>query len=111
MIVNALFIIKEGDSMTDVEKRRRRLLEDVRKDYSDKNPPPAIHPRYSSVYHSIYSDETDEQCRPQNTFFLRFIIAAFLFATVFMVDYHKEKIVNVDSQTIINEVQKDLFGK
>ena len=97
--------------MTEVEKRRLKLLQDVRKNYSDRSTPPAIHPRYSSVYHSIYSDETDEQCRPQNTFFLRFIIAAFLFAVVFMVDYHKEKIVNVDSQTIINEVQKDLFGK
>ena len=106
-----LFVFGKDDSMTDFENRRMKLLQDVRKNYSDRSTPPAIHPRYSSVYHSIYSDETDEQCRPQNTFFLRFIIAAFLFAAVFMVDYHKEKIVNVDSQTIINEVQKDLFGK
>lgn len=97
--------------MTEVEKRRLKLLQDVRKNYSDKNTPPAIHPRYSSVYHSIYSNEIDEQYHPQNTFFLRFIIATFLFAVVFLVDYHKEKIVNVDSQTIISEVQKDLFGK
>lgn len=97
--------------MTDVEKRRLKLLQDVRRNYSDKNTPPAIHPRYSYAYHSIYSDETDEQSQPRSTFFLRLIIAAFIFAVIFMVDYHEEKIVNVDSQTIVNEVQKDLFSK
>lgn len=97
--------------MTDVEKRRLMLLQEVRKNYSDKNSPPAIHPRYQSVYHSIYQDETEEGCYHKSTFLLRLIIAAFIFAVVFMVDYHEEKIVNVSSQTIVNEVQKDLFGQ
>lgn len=111
MIVNALFIIKEGDSMTDVEKRRRRLLEDVRKDYSDKNPPPAIHPRYAGAYHSLYKDEFDEQSTSKSTFFLRLIVATFIFACFLIMDYNNKEVVSVSSQTIVNEVQKDLFGQ
>lgn len=97
--------------MTEVEKRRLKLLQEVRKNYSDKNTPPAIHPRYNYAYHSIYEDEFNEQSRPQSTFFLRLIIAAFIFAFVFMIDYHEEEIVNVNSQTIVNEIQKDLFSQ
>lgn len=97
--------------MTDVERRRLKLLQDVRKNYSDRNTPPAIHPRYSNVYHSLYQDEFDEQTRPRSTFFIRLIIAALIFAFVFVIDYHKEEIANVNSQTIVNEIQKDLFGQ
>lgn len=97
--------------MTDVERRRLKLLQDVRKNYSDRNTPPAVHPRYSSTYHSLYQDEFDEQTRPRSTFFIRLIIAALIFAFVFVIDYNKEEIANVNSQTIVNEVQKDLFGQ
>lgn len=97
--------------MTDVEKRRMQLLQEVRRNYSDKNAPPAIHPRYQSVYHSLYNDEIEEDDRPRSTFFLRFLIAAFLFAMVFLLDYREEKIANVSSQTIISEVQRDLLSK
>ena len=97
--------------MTDVEKRRIQLLREGRKNYSDKNTPPAVHPRYQSVYHSLYQDEFEEETRPRSTFFLRLIIAALIFAFVFVIDYNKEEIANVNSQTIVNEVQKDLFSK
>lgn len=97
--------------MTEVEKRRLKLLQEVRKNYSDKNSPPAVHPRYNSVYHSLYQDEFDEQTSPRSTFFLRLIIAALIFAFVFVIDYHKEEVANVSSQKIVNEVQKDLLGQ
>lgn len=97
--------------MTDVEKRRLRLLQDVRKNYSDKNTPPAIHPRYRSAYHSLYKDEDEEQARPKSTFFLRLVIATFIFVCFFMIDYNKKEVASISSQTIIKEVQKDLFGK
>lgn len=97
--------------MTEVEKRRIKLLQDVRKNYSDRNTPPAIHPRYSSAYHSLYHNEFDEESRPRSTFFLRLLIAAIMFAFVFVIDYYKEEIANIDSQTIINEVQRNLLGQ
>lgn len=97
--------------MTEVEKRRLKLLQDVRKNYSDRNTPPAVHPRYSSTYHSLYQDEFDNQTHPHSTFFLRLIIAALIFAFVFVIDYNKEEIANVSSQSIINEVRKDLLSQ
>lgn len=97
--------------MTEVEKRRAKLLQDVRKNYSDRNTPPAIHPRYSSAYHSLYRDEFDEQVSMRNTFFVRLMIAALIFAFVFYIDYHKEEFANISSQTIIHEIQRDLFSQ
>lgn len=100
-----------GDIMTDVEKRRLKLLQEVRKNYSNKNVPPAVHPRYSATYHSLYQDEYDNQSYPRNTFFMRLIIAALIFAFVFVIDYNKEEIANINSQSIINEVQRNLLGQ
>lgn len=97
--------------MTEVEKRRIKLLQDVRKNYSDKNTPPAIHPRYTSAYHSLYHNEFDEESRSRSTFILRLIIAAIMFAFVFVIDYYKEEIANVDSQTIISEIKNDLLSQ
>lgn len=97
--------------MTEVEKRRAKLLQDVRKNYSDRNTPPAIHPRYSSAYHSLYRDEFDEQVSMRNTFIMRLMIAALVFAFVFYIDYHKEEFANISSQTIIHEIQRDLFSQ
>ena len=97
--------------MTEVEKRRLKLLQDVRKNYNDKSSPPAIHPRYSSTYHSLYHNEFDEEARSHSTFILRLIIAAILFAFVFVIDFYKEDISNVNSQTIISEIKNDLFSQ
>ena len=96
--------------MNEVEKRRLKLLQEVRKNYSDKNTPPAIHPRYSSTYYSLYQND-DMQNTPRSTFLLRLIIAALIFAFVFVIDYNKEEIANVSSQTIANEIQKSLFSQ
>lgn len=96
--------------MNEVEKRRLKLLQEVRKNYSDKNTPPAIHPRYSSTYHSLYQNG-DESFFPRSTFMLRLIIAALIFTFVFVIDYNKEEIANVSSQTIVNEIQKSLFSQ
>ena len=97
--------------MTDVEKRRLQLLQEVRKNYSDKNTPPAIHPRYQSVYHSLYGKETENISRTEGNFLLRILLAAFIFAFVFLIDYYDETVVNVDSKTIVTEIQKDLLSK
>ena len=96
--------------MNEVEKRRIKLLQEVRKNYRDKSTPPAIHPRYSCTYHSLYQND-EVQFSPHSTFLLRLIIAALIFAFVFVIDYNKEEIANVNSQTIVNEIQKSLFSQ
>ena len=97
--------------MTEVEKRRLKLLQDVRKNYNDKNSPPAIHPRYSSAYYSLYHNGFDGESEPRSSFLIRLIIAVILFAFVFVIDFYKEDIANVNSQTIINEIKNDLFSQ
>ncbi len=97
--------------MTEVEKRRLKLIQDVRKNYNDKDSPPAIHPRYRTAYHSLYKEEANEESGSKSSFMFRLFLAALLFACFIFMDYSKEKIVNVSSQTIINEVQKNLFGQ
>jgi len=97
--------------MSDIEKRRIQLLQDTRKIYSDNYSPPAIHPRYQSAYSSLYGSESQEQMPGVKVFFLRFLVAICIFGVLFLLDYRNEKIGNVSSQTIISEIQKDLFRK
>ncbi len=97
--------------MNDVEKRRLQLLQETRKNYSDKYSPPAVHPRFQSTYDSLYRDRQNEQKEEQGTFFVRAVIAVLLFALFFLMDYSNEKIGTVDSQIVINEVQRNLLGK
>ena len=97
--------------MTDVEKRRLKLIQETRKSYSEKISPPAVHPRYQSAYHSLYGEEQEDQVRGRNTFFIRVIISILIFALCYIIDYRKEEIGVVNSQYIIQEVQKNLFGK
>lgn len=97
--------------MNDVEKRRLRLLHETRKNYSDTYTPPAIHPRFQSTYHSIYGHNENEHEENRGSFWIRTVIAMLLFALFFIMDYRNEKIGTVDSQVVVNEVQKNLFSK
>lgn len=97
--------------MTEVEKRRITLLKEVRKNHSDRYAPPAVHPRYHSVYHALYQEGDDEIAIGKSTFLLRLIIAGLLFAFVFVMDYHKEEILHINSQVIVREIQKNLFSQ
>ena len=97
--------------MNDVEKRRQQLLQETRKNYSDKYSPPAVHPRFQSTYDSLYRDSRSEQMEERGSFFVRAVIAILLFALFFLMDYSNEKIGTVDSQVVISEVQKNLLGE
>ena len=97
--------------INDVEKRRLQLLQETRKNYSDKYSPPAVHPRFQSTYDSLYRERQNEQKEEQGTFFVRAVIAVLLFALFFLMDYSKEKIGTVDSQIVIHEVQRNLLGE
>lgn len=91
--------------MTEVEKRRLRLLEETRKSYSDNNTPPAVHPRYKSVYNSLY--EEDEEESTNSTFGLRLAISILIFVLCFVLNYQNETIGNIDSQVIVQEIQRE----
>lgn len=97
--------------MNDVEKRRLQLLQETRKNYSARYSPPAVHPRFQSTYDSLYRNHQNEQTEERGSFFLRIVIAVLLFALVFIMDYSNEKIGTVDSQIVINEVQRNLLGE
>lgn len=97
--------------MDNVEKRRLKLLQETRKNYSDRYSPPAIHPRFRSTYNSLYKDYDDDEVIEHSTFFIRLVIAGLLFALFFVMDNRKEQIGTVDSQVIISEVQKNLLDK
>lgn len=97
--------------MTEVEKRRLKLLQETRKIYSDKNSPPAVHPRYQSAYRTLYQTDEEEQTNTRSTFLLRIVIAVLLFGLFFVMDVRNEKIGTVDSKYIINYIQHSLFGQ
>ena len=97
--------------MNDVEKRRLQLLQETRRNYSDKYSPPAVHPRFQSTYDALYRDRQNEQMEEHGTFLVRVVIAVLLFTLFFLMDYSNEKIGAVDSQVVISEVQRNLLGE
>ena len=97
--------------MTEVEKRRLRLLQETRKTYSMSSSPPAIHPRYQSAYLSLYGRGEEEERKGNSSFLARTLIAIFVFVLFYAMDFGNEKIGTVNSQYIVNEIQKDLFGQ
>lgn len=94
--------------MTDVERRRLKLLEDMRKTYSDRNTPPAVHPRYQSTYLSLYAND-EEKAGEKGTFIIRLIISILIFALFCIIDYQKESYGDIDSQYIVQEIKRNQF--
>ncbi len=97
--------------MTDIEKRRLKLLQETRKNYSEKYAPPAIHPRFKTTYHSLYGYEEEEAYHNQNTFWIRCVVAILVFSLFYVMDYRKETIGNIDNQFVVSEVHRNLFSK
>ena len=97
--------------MTEVEKRRLKLLQDTRKTYSMHHSPPAIHPRYQSAYLSLYGTEEEEASKAGSSFLVRSMIAIFIFVLFYAMNFSNEKIGTVSSEYIVSEIQKDLLGQ
>ena len=97
--------------MTETEKRRLNLLVRTRNLYSQKNTPPAIHPRYQAAFRFLYEDKRKNEEIESNTFWIRLLIATLVFVSVFVIDARNQEIGMFDSQTVIAEVRKDLFGQ
>lgn len=70
--------------MNESEKRRRELLEETRRRYSDSRMPPAVHPRYSAVYSQLYREEG--RTETDRSLGLRFFLAVLLFVLFLAAD-------------------------
>ena len=91
--------------MNDSEKRRRQLLEETRSLYSDRNSPPAVHPRYKFAYERLYGSE-DEMA--PGTFGLRLFLCFMLFAAFVAMDNNGITVKSVSSDRIVQEITTDL---
>lgn len=94
-------------NMNATEKRRKELLEQMRRLYSDRREPPAVHPRYGSAYRKLYGSDSSEETS-QSTFGIRLFLAALLFAAFITMKQQDYKIFKVDSQRIVKEIGTDL---
>ncbi len=102
-----LFLLQEslglgGFQMTDTEKRRMELLEHTRKLYSDKNSPPAIHPRFQSTYQSLYKSEQKEEVTETSTFGIRLVIAILIFCL-----FVAAKQTDIDTEMVVKEIGQE----
>lgn len=91
--------------MNDVEKRRKRLLNESRMRYRDDFSVPAVHPRYHGAYSKLYSDNSTGKDGEFLTFGMRLFLAVILFAVYAMMDYQDAEIAKVDSERIVTEIQ------
>lgn len=91
--------------MNSSEKRRKQLLYQMKKIYSDDRVPPAVHPRYSNAYSSLY-DEDEENV--SGTLGLRILLCILLFTAFVTMDYQEKTIANVNSSQIIHVIETNM---
>lgn len=92
--------------MNDTEKRRQRLLEQMRDSYSDRYRIPAVHPRYKSAYGRLY--EEDEAFLPAGSLGVRTFLCVLLFTMFVAMDYQDREIMHVDSDRVVQEITQDI---
>lgn len=86
----------------ETEKRRKDLLEQTRSLYTDKNPVPAVHPRYRNAYNSLYRQEEDPDT---GSFGLRTLICCLLFLGFILMDEYNVSAAHVSSSLITETIQ------
>lgn len=92
--------------MNPSEKRRKELLERTRNLYTDSRIPPAVHPRYHSLYGQLYGTEEEEET--VSTFGIRAFICFLLLAAFITMDRQDKKLFEtIGSKQIVQEIQAD----
>ena len=94
--------------MNDSEMRRRELLRQTRKLYNERQDIPAVHPRYGRIYHDLYGPGEDETEQIKGSFYLRLVIGILCFICFVYMDQSKAEVAQVNSATIVNQIEKDL---
>ncbi len=108
MISYVLIFMKEEALMNDSEMRRRELLRQTRKLYNERQDIPAVHPRYGRIYHDLYGPGEDETEQIKGSFYLRLVIGILCFICFAYMDQSKAEVAQVNSATIVNQIEKDL---
>ncbi len=105
-----MYAFYDGEkNMTESEKRREELLRRARTIYSDKKTPPAVHPRYRSLYTKLYDLEPEsDPVESHSTLGVRIFIAILLFALFVAMDYKGTEYATVDSKKIIREIERQV---
>ena len=91
--------------MTDAERRRMKLLNDTKEQSRDQREIPAVHPRYKAAYHELY-DDTDEAVI--STLGIRTFLCVIAFVVFVIMDREGEKLMNVSSNQIVEEITTSL---
>lgn len=90
--------------MNDSMERRRQLLEEARRIYSDQQIIPAVHPRYHAVYQELYPKEE----KMRGTFVFRAFICFLLFTAFVAMDQRRDGKFPVSSDQIAVEIKADI---
>ena len=105
----SFFCLEGGTQLEDSEARRRELLRQTRQLYDDQRFIPAIHPRYGHLYCELYGGDGDSA--KNNTFFLRLGIGLLCFVLYVWMDADDATILNVNSNHVVNQIEKQLDMK
>ena len=89
--------------MTETEKRRTELLEQTRQLYTEQYSPPAIHPRYRSVYQSLYKN--DVKANRRSTFAIRLFVAVLIFGLFAIASKNEWK----ETTMVTNEITRNIW--
>lgn len=92
--------------MNETEERRKKLLMQTRKLYGEERFIPAVHPRYGHIYHNLYDNGAEEQ--PKNSFFYRLTLGILCFICFVWMDYGKVNVASVNSDKIVNQIEKQM---
>lgn len=91
--------------MNSSEQRRRELLRQTRKMYDDSRIP-AVHPRYGNIYRDLY--DTEETEYEGGGFVFRLALGILLFICYVWMDYAKVPVMNVSSDQIVTQIEKQM---
>lgn len=91
--------------MNQSEERRRELLKQTRRLYDDRWIP-AVHPRYGNLYRELYQEDTKET--NGGSFMFRLALGILLFVCYVWMDYSQVPVMNVNSDQIATQIEKQL---
>lgn len=101
---------RQDVNMNEQEIRRKELLRQTRMLYDEHNEIPAVHPRYSGAYHSLYPGRPEAQPGSGNSLRIRILVAVLCLIFYIYIDENQVRFADVDSITITEEIEKNLIS-